>query len=144
MFFFEKMFKIKEMKANKALYKKIYAGLTDSVFKYVTADNLSESLGIYPEIIAMAMAKFNPLIRMDTEANLMTLLPDLEAYLFPKKTPEKSGDALPEKPKFKSFSDFVYTKMTVGGLVDKAIQLSEDDLKTAILLLEVELQHRKK
>ena len=131
------------MKANKALYKKIYAGLTDSVFKYVTAENLSESLGIYPEIIAMAMAKFDPLIRMDTEANLMKLLPELELYLHvnPKKKDENEGK--PAKPQL-SFIEFVYEKMTVGGIVDKAIVLSEDDLMLAINLIHEELNRRKK
>jgi hypothetical protein len=136
------MIKIKEMKANKALYKKIYAGLNDSVFKYVTAENLSESLGIYPEIIAMAMAKFDPLIRMDTEANLMKLLPELELYLnISKRQPVEEGK--PVKPHL-SFSDFVYEKMTVGGIVDKAIVLSEDDLRLASSLIQEELNRRKK
>lgn len=132
------------MKANKALYKKIYAGLTDSVFKYVTAENLSESLGIYPEIIAMAMAKFDPLIRMDTEANLMKLLPELEVYLYANK--QKKEVKVEEKPitPHLTFSEFVYEKMTVGGLVDKAIVLSEDDIMLALSLLHEELNRRKK
>jgi NADH/NAD ratio-sensing transcriptional regulator Rex len=116
------------MKANKALYKKIYFGLMDSAFKYVTAENLSQSLGIYPEIIAMAMAKFDPLITMDVEANLMGLLPELEDYL---KLPNRKPVVIEEKGE-------------IGGIVDKSIVLSEEDLKVAKQLIQDELNKRKK
>jgi hypothetical protein len=131
------------MKANKALYKKIYFGLMDSAFKYVTAENLSQSLGIYPEIIAMAMAKFDPLITMDVEANLMGFLPELEDYL---KLPNRKPPTVEEKgeKKEQTFAQFVYEKMTIGGIVDKSIVLSEEDLKVAKELIQDELNKRKK
>lgn len=131
------------MKANKALYKKIYLGLIDSAFKYVTAENLSQSLGIYPEIIAMAMAKFDPLITMDLDANLMVFLPELEDYL---KLPAKKKEVPPEKveKKEQTFAQFVYEKMTIGGIVDKSIVLSEDDLKLAKELIQQALNQVKK
>jgi hypothetical protein len=43
-----------------------------------------------------------------------------------------------------NFSDFIYQKMTMGGIVDKSMQLSEKDLKIAKKLIINELKSRKK
>jgi hypothetical protein len=45
---------------------------------------------------------------------------------------------------FASFSEFVYDKMTLAGIVDKNMVLSDKDLKLAKKLIQTELKSRKK
>jgi hypothetical protein len=45
---------------------------------------------------------------------------------------------------YENFSDFVYQKMTMAGIVDKSLQLSDKDLKMAKKLIVNELKSRKK
>jgi hypothetical protein len=45
---------------------------------------------------------------------------------------------------YDNFSEFVYQKMTMAGIVDKSVQLSDKDLKIAKKLILNELKNRKK
>ena len=45
--------------------------------------------------------------------------------------------------KYKSVADFVYQKMTVGGLVDRSASLSVEDLKVLRKLVSEEIDELK-
>jgi NADH/NAD ratio-sensing transcriptional regulator Rex len=131
--------------AAKALYQKIYDVLSQSSQKYVTAEMLSQWIGIYPDVINEALSLFNPVVTLDVSFNLLELLPDIGQHLGNEK-PIRVKKVKPSRAPlaYGSFAEFVYQKMTIAGIVDKNIVLSEKDLKLAKKLIQVELKSRKK
>ena len=130
---------------NLLLYKKIYQVLSTAEKKHFTADMLALSIGIYADVINDALSFFNPLVKLDTDFNLLELLPLLENHLgsnknIKQKTHRQTMLNLP----YASFSEFVYQKMTMAGMVDKSAELSTKDLKMAKKLISIELKNRKK
>jgi NADH/NAD ratio-sensing transcriptional regulator Rex len=130
---------------NLLLYKKIYQVLLTAEKKHFTADMLALSIGIYADVINDALSFFNPLVKLDTDFNLLELLPLLENHLgsnknIKQKTHRQTMLNLP----YASFSEFVYQKMTMAGMVDKSAELSTKDLKMAKKLISIELKNRKK
>lgn len=130
--------------------KKYYSGLTKLKKKYVTSDRLSKYIGVYPEIISEELSYFEPTLLMDPDFNLMKIIDQLKAYIDDKKasTPHKPK-ATPvrkkELSKYCSIGDFVYQKMTfAGGLVDKNVILSDEDIAVLNRLVSIELAKRKK
>ena len=117
--------------------------------KYVTTDRLSRVVGIYPEIIADQLSFFEPTLKMDVEFNLMQLVPALKNFVIEKE--EEKNNALikrdlvkkKEVEQFESITDFVYRKMTYGGVVDKNATLSDKDLKIMKKLISEEQAKRK-
>jgi NADH/NAD ratio-sensing transcriptional regulator Rex len=127
-------------------YQQIFDALNQLPHKYVTAEMLSQTLGIYPDMINEALSLFNPVVTLDVTFNLKDLLPQLENYLGTNKpliTKKRTVTKTMEK-QFASFSEFVYEKMTLAGIVDKNIVLSDKDLKLAKKLIQTELKSRKK
>jgi hypothetical protein len=127
------------------IYQKIYQALSTTSQKYVTSEMLAQSIGIYPDVINDALSLFNPVVTLDVTFNLLDLLPLLATHLGSNKSVRQkshrpSSTILP----FDNFSDFVYQKMTMAGIVDKSLHLSEKDLKMAKKLIINELKSRKK
>jgi hypothetical protein len=130
---------------NRQIYLKIYQGLSTTSQKYVTSEMLAQSIGIYADVINDALSLFNPVVTLDVTFNLLEILPLLATHLGSNKSVRQknhrsSSTILP----YDSFSDFVYQKMTMAGIVDKSLQLSEKDLKLAKKLIQNELKVRKK
>ena len=128
--------------------KKYLNGLLKLNKKYVTSERLSKVVGIYPDVINEHLSYFEPLLAMDTEFNLMELVPTLKKYL----VDQEENKALIKKPAIKkaeveqysSINDFIYKKMTsVGGLLDYNIVLSDKDLRVLRKLVNEEITNRK-
>lgn len=134
---------------NKTTIKKYINAIKKEKKKIVTCETLSYVIGVYPEVIAEALSKYDPLIPMDYEYNLMTILPLLEKDLseMESQTPKKEkGIRITKKEmeQYDSLSSFVYAKMTTAGLVNRDIVLSDKDLKMMKRLIVKEEQERKK
>ena len=129
--------------------KKYLNGLLKLNKKYVTCERLSKFVGVYPEIIANHLLYFEPTLKMDPEFNLMELIPTLKKYLNDleeNKTLIKKQHVIRKRDleQYESINDFVYKKMTsVGGLLDRNIVLSDDDLRVLKKLVSEEQNLRK-
>ena len=138
---------MKEPKVNDI--KKYLNGLIKLNRKYVTLERLSKVVGVYPEIIGDHLSYFEPMIKMDTEYNLMELVPTLKKYLVEReenKTLIRKQPTIKKKDleKYESINDFIYKKMTsVGGLLDRNIVLSDQDLRMLKRLVAEEQANRK-
>ena len=116
--------------------------------KYITSERLSRIIGIYPEVINENLSYFDPLIMMDYEYNLLELVPQVKKYIEDKET-KKAPVAKPEMVKrdelhsFDSYKDFIYQKLTHGGMLDWSVELSDKDLKILKKLIVEELANRK-
>ena len=118
--------------------------------KYVTTERLSKVVGVYPEIINDHLSYFEPMLAMDPEYNLMELVPTLKKFLVDKE--ENRNNNLVRNPsiykkdlvQYESINDFIYKKMTsVGGLLDRNIVLSDQDLRMLKKLISEEQAFRK-
>ena len=118
--------------------------------KYVTTERLSKVVGVYPEIINDHLSYFEPMLAMDPEYNLMELVPTLKKFLVEKE--ENKNNNLVRNPsiykkdlvQYESINDFIYKKMTsVGGLLDRNIVLSDQDLRVLKKLIAEEQALRK-
>lgn len=132
---------------NKTLAKKYLSAIKSMNKRYLTSEILSRRMGIYPEIINIQLSLFEPMLAMDTSYNLNDLIPAIEDYIA-KQTTKKIKKA-PTKvkrkaDKYKTVSEFVYEKMTIGGLVDKNAILNEEELKVLRKLVNEELASFKK
>ena len=143
------------------ILRKYLNALTKVKKKYVTAEMLSKVLGVYPEIITENLAFFEPMIMMDYEYNLMELVPMIKEHIHNKeaakikarqeraklreaaKPKDKAAKEKLPKVKYASIQDFVYKKMTFGGMFDKSAKLEEDDLKALKHLVILELNKKK-
>lgn len=128
--------------------KKYLNALTKIKAKYVTAERLSRVVGVYPDVICETLSYFEPLLMMDTEYNLLALVPDIKKYISDmeeKKTPVQPVDAISKKQldEYESVVDFIYKKMTVGGIIDRGAYLTEKDLRIIKRLATEELKKRK-
>ncbi len=133
---------------NKTLAKKYLSNIKNYKKKYLTSEQLSKHIGIYPEIISSELSYFEPMLAMDPSFNLKDLMPQIEEYIASiesSKEKIKHFEAKKESKNYSGVTDFVYKKMTVvGGLVDKSIVLSDEDLKVLRKLVNEELISRKK
>lgn len=133
----------------KSLARKYLKDISSYKKKYVTVDLLSNKVGKYPEIIAEELSYFEPLLRMDPSYNVKDLIPSIEKYLEEQENKEKEKKERPVQIKraqvseYDSIADFIYRKMTIGGIVDKNMSLSTTDLKILKRLVNDELQIRK-
>ncbi|MFZ9782137.1 MAG: hypothetical protein ACO3C8_02840 [Bacilli bacterium] len=131
--------------SSRQIYQKIYQALSSTSQKYVTAETLAQMIGIYPDVINDALSLFNPVVTLDVTFNLLELLPALAAHVGAAKPMTVKRTKAVEKPlPYSNLSDFVYQKMTIAGIVDKNIVLSDKDLKIAKRLIVQELKSRKK
>ena len=128
--------------------KKYLNALTKTKFKYVTSDKLAHMVGIYPEVINDTLSYFEPMLLMDYEYNLKDLIPAIEQFIKEeedKKTPVVRKEAVTKKTlgEFDSISDFIYQKMSIGGMLDKNRQLTDKELRILKKLINEEQLKRK-
>ena len=117
--------------------------------KYITAEKLSHVIGVYPEVINENLAYFDPMIKMDSTANLMELVPDIKKYIEDeenKRVPAVHVAPVYKKEveEYKDVNDFVYKKYAVGGMINKSAELTDKDLRILKKLIAEELDKRKK
>ena len=116
--------------------------------KYITAERLSRIIGIYPEVISENLSFFDPMIMMDYEYNLLELVPAVKKFIEEKET-KKNPVVKTEMVKkddiqlYDSYKDFIYQKLTHGGMLDWSVELSDKDLKILKRLIGEELVNRK-
>ena len=116
--------------------------------KYITAEKLSRVVGVYPDVILDNLSYFDPMLKMDTEFNLLGLVPDIKKYindLEEKKVPVQPVEVINKKQldEYESVVDFIYKKMTVGGIIDRGAYLTDKDLRIIKRLASEELKKRK-
>ena len=133
---------------NKTTAKKYLSAIEASKRKYLTCEGLSSTLGIYPEIIAENLSFFEPMLAMDPSFNLKDLIPVISKYIDEEtnKAPKKARIIVSKGKveQYESIADFIYQKMTVGGLVDRNAELDVVDLKVLKKLVQAELDDKKK
>lgn len=131
---------------NKTTAKKYLSAINGSKRKHLTCEALSLHVGIYPEVIAKDLSEFEPMLAMDPSFNLRELVPALQAFIEEQSKEKKEPRIAVKKAEisqYKSVADFVYNKMTIGGLVDRNIPLTEKDLKLLRHLVNQELDELK-
>lgn len=129
--------------------KKYLNGILKINKKYVTSERLSRYVGVYPDIINGHLSYFEPMLNMDPDFNLMEIVPKLKEYIISK---EENKNTLIKKPpvrknnlmEYESIQDFIYKKLTFGGVVDRNAQLSDMDLRILKKLIQAEQNKRKK
>ena len=128
--------------------KKYLSAMSKIKAKYITAERLSRVVGVYPDVICETLSYFEPMLMMDTEYNLLQLVPDIKKYitdLEEKKTPVQPIETISKKQldEYESVVDFIYKKMTVGGIIDRGAYLTDKDLRIIKRLAAEELKKRK-
>ena len=128
--------------------KKYLSSLTKIKAKYVTAERLSRVIGIYPEVICETLSYFEPMLMMDPEYNLLALVPAIKQYINDieeKKAPIQPVETISKKQleEYESVVDFIYKKMSVGGIIDRGATLTDKDLRIIKRLATDELKKRK-
>ncbi len=116
--------------------------------KYITSERLSRIVGIYPEVINENLSYFDPMIVMDYEYNLLELVPAIKKFIEDKENkrapvPKPVVVKKNEIDAYSSYFDFIYKKMTIGGMIDKTAVLTDKDLKILRKLIGEELANRK-
>lgn len=132
---------------NKTTAKKYLSAIEGAKKKYLTCDNLSRKMGIYPEVIAEQLSFFEPMLAMDPSFDLNELVPVISSYIEEEESKKVKKEVVKVNKKdlgiYKSVADFVYRKMTINGLVDRSANLSEVDLKVLKKLIQAELDSLK-
>lgn len=137
-------------KPSVTLIKKLLTSILKMKAKYVTSERLSSVVGLYPEVINEALSYFDPIICMDYSYNLMDLVDEMKKYTENddnKQDPIDRSEAVykSDLSPYESIMDFLYQKCTVaGGLLDKNMKLSDNDLRILKKLVNEELNKRKK
>ncbi len=134
------------MSVSLPLLKRIVLQLKKTNQKYITIDDLSQQLGIYPEKISEVIAFFNPLILMDMTSNLRDNLTDMENYLATKIQPKemkKTKRIRFDIKAYKSMLDYLYQHLTIDGILDKTRQLTIAELKIIKKIINEEIKSKK-
>ncbi len=133
-----------------SLLTKYVSQLKKSKKKYMTSEALSKIVGVYPEVINETFSYFDPIVNIDYQYNLMDLLPLAEQYINEHNLKLNSDDHIKKdvitKTKLKEYEsivDFIYKKMTVGGIFDRSAVLSDHDLRMLKRLVNDEQSLRK-
>ena len=116
--------------------------------KYITSERLAHIIGIYPEVINENLSFFDPMIMMDYTFNLLELVPQIKKFIEDKENkrapvPKPVVVKRNEVDEYNSYFDFIYKKLTIGGMIDKSAELSDKDLKILKKLITDELANRK-
>ena len=116
--------------------------------KYITSERLAHIIGIYPEVINENLSFFDPMIMMDYTFNLLELVPAIKKFIEDKENkrapvPKPVVVKRNEVDEYNSYFDFIYKKLTIGGMIDKSAELSDKDLKILKKLITDELADRK-
>lgn len=129
------------------LIKKYLAAMNKCKAKYITAERLSRVLGVYPEIISENLSFFDPIINMDYEYDLSLLIPVMEEYVnrpIEKKSINRNNIVTHKTlNEFSSIGDFIYKKMTIGGMFDPNLKLTDKELRILKKLIIEEQAKRK-
>lgn len=132
---------------NKTTAKKYLSSIENSKKRYLTCENLSSTMGVYPEVIAEQLSFFEPTLAMDPSFDLKELIPSIKKYIEAEESKREKKEVIKvskkELSEYKSVSDFLYKKMTFNGLVDRNASLSEADLKALKKLVQKELDDLK-
>ena len=85
---------------------------------------------------------------MDYTYNLLELVPTVKKFIEAKeakKAPSPKPIAVKknELDEYESYFDFIYKKLTIGGMIDRSAWLSDKDLKILKKLIVEELANRK-
>lgn len=132
---------------NKTTAKKYLSAIENSKKRYLTCENLSSIMGVYPEVIAEQLSFFEPMLAMDPSFDLKELIPSISKYIEAEEAKREKKEVIKvskkELSEYKSVSDFLYKKMTFNGLVDRNASLSEVDLKALKKLVQKELDDLK-
>ena len=127
--------------------EKILISLKTNKSKFVTAEHLSQQIGIVPEAIQALCANFNPIVTIDFSFDLKELIPEIETFLEVNlKTRATARKTSPSKKKplpYRSVIEFVYDRMTTDGIVDKSRQMSDAELRLLKRVATEELKVRK-
>ena len=129
--------------------KKYLSALTKIKAKYVTAERLSRVVGVYPEVINETLSYFEPMLMMDPEYNLLALVPEIKKYINEmeekKVSPIQPVETVSRKQleEYESVVDFIYKKMSIGGIIDRGATLTDRDLRIIKRLATDELKKRK-
>ena len=128
--------------------KKYLSALGKIKAKYVTAERLSRVVGVYPEVICETLSYFEPMLMMDPDYNLLALVPAMKQYINEieeKKTPVQPVEVISKKEaeQYESVVDFIYKRMTVGGIIDRGVSLNDHDLRMIKRLANEELKRKK-
>jgi hypothetical protein len=132
-----------------SVLKKYLNAMSKKKVKYMTCERLSNLVGVYPEVIAENLSYFDPMLNMDPTYDLLVLIPQIKEYILEqeeKKTPSAPKVVATKKDidGYESVSDFIYKKMTFGGMVDRNLILNEKDLRILKRLVNDELVALKK
>ena len=116
--------------------------------KYITVDRLSHVVGYYSDVIQNTLEYFEPMLKMQPDFNLLELVPAMKQFVIDKeenKVKEIKAPAIHKKEleKFESITDFIYKKLTYGGVVDRNAELSDTDLRILKKLISEEQAKRK-
>ena len=116
--------------------------------KYITSERLAHIIGIYPEVINENLSFFDPMIMMDYTFNLLELVPQIKKFIEDKENkrapvPKPVVVKRNEVEEYNSYFDFIYKKLTIGGMIDKSAELSDKDLRILKKLITDELASRK-
>jgi len=132
---------------NKTTAKKYLSAIENSKKRYLTCENLSSIMGVYPEVIAEQLSFFEPTLAMDPSFDLKELIPSISKYIEVEEAKREKKEIIKvskkELSEYKSVPDFLYKKMTFNGLVDRNASLSEADLKVLKKLVQKELDDLK-
>ena len=127
----------------KTLAKKYLSVIKSSKKKHLTCDSLGREMGIYPDVVREQLSFFEPIITMDMDYNCHEVASQIEEYISSLEENKAPVDRVVVRSKqvseYDGIGDFVYKKFTIGGLVDRNIQLSEVDLKVLKKLVIDEL-----
>ena len=132
-----------------SVLKKYLSALTKIKAKYVTAERLSRVVGVYPEVINETLSYFEPMLMMDPEYNLLALVPEIKKYINEmeekKVSPIQPVETVSRKQleEYESVVDFIYKKMSIGGIIDRGATLTDRDLRIIKRLATDELKKRK-
>ena len=132
-----------------SVLKKYLSALTKIKAKYVTAERLSRVIGVYPEVINETLSYFEPMLMMDPEYNLLALVPEMKKFINDKeeekKAPIQPVETITKKQleEYESVVDFIYQKMSIGGIIDRGATLTDRDLRIIKRLATDELKKRK-
>ena len=129
--------------------KKNLNGILKLNKKYVTTERLSRVVGVYPEIIADHLKGFDATIPMDPDFNLMEIVQQMKEFINDKEEEKSQAVKKPAIHKsdlneYESIQDFIYRKLTYGGVVDRNATLSDRDLRILKKLIQEEQNKRKK
>ncbi|HML99724.1 MAG TPA: hypothetical protein PKC96_00085 [Bacilli bacterium] len=119
--------------------------------KYLNRDDLAKLIGVYSDVVALDLSFFDPLVNMDFDYDLLTLIPSIEIYIAgivkqKSKSSKKLHIKRDELDRYSSIGEFVFAKMTIGssGIVNKNVTLSDKDLLLLKKLILREIKNRNK